>query len=373
MKKVLLICYALWIFLVVGCDSTQALRPQPTLIPSNKFSTSYAFITNELADSLIEISILRSPELQSELFEVGYIPEDNVVVGVYSDRGTVAGWNVDNSTPAFTHELGIVTPKDLVFTTSGKNIIGAMDHVFKTGSLNNIEYLNGLAVWDVRTGVMLKCFTYPCQQNSGEKDGFLGFVVDKDQQWNAAFSERGISILRSSDDFIIWSGEVTPIDASYQWDIGSVAFDPANNRYAIVFQEGRINVSDIDHPLNYDTIAQGTKEDRIPITDTQIDITGRRLVVARGTTTKVLNLNNGKVLLEINVSNPVLAFDQTGELLFVGSVNKLAVYSIETAEKIAEFDTTGITSLAISEDNRLVIWGDTQGQIHIWAKPLSEP
>lgn len=198
-------------------------------------------------------------------------------------------------------------------------------------------------------------------------------MVDKDQQWNAAFSERGISILRSSDDFIIWSGEVTPIDASYQWDIGSVAFDPANNRYAIVFQEGRINVSDIDHPLNYDTIAQGTKEDRIPITDTQIDITGRRLVVARGTTTKVLNLNNGKVLLEINVSNPVLAFDQTGELLFVGSVNKLAVYSIETAEKIAEFDTTGITSLAISEDNRLVIWGDTQGQIHIWAKPLSEP
>jgi hypothetical protein len=373
-KRITLQCYASWILLLIGCVPSQPFQAQPTLASLNEFNTHYEFITDKVVDSLTEISLLSSPQLRSELYEVGYIARDNVAVGVYRDLGTVAGWNIETSAITFNHELGIVTAKGVTFTASGKNVVGAMGHFLKTDALgHNIEYLSGIAVWDVRTGTMLKCLAYRCRQNSDEEDGFLGFAVDRDQNWDAAFSENGISILRSSDDFIIWSGEVTAVDASYQWDIGSVAFDPVHHRYAIIFQEGRVYVSDIDHPLSYDTIARGEKGDIVPIIDAQIDATGRWLVFARGETTKVLNLNNGKVLLEINVSNPVLAFDETGELLFVGSANKLAIYSIEKAEKIAEYDAVGITSLAISEDNRLVIWGDTQGVIHVWAKPLVNP
>jgi hypothetical protein len=33
---------------------------------------------------------------------------------------------------------------------------------------------------------------------------------------------------------------------------------------------------------------------------------------------------------------------------------------------IKEFATPKITSLSISSDNRLLIWGDREGTIHVW-------
>jgi WD40 repeat protein len=327
----------------------------------------------EMANSLVEIALLNSPSLSSRLLKVGYISEDNIVVGVYTDGGVIAGWNVGSSTVVFTHELGIVTPKALDFAASGKKLFGVMDHVFKSNDLNqNIEYLNGIALWDVRTGILLKCITYPCQNNSGKRDGFLGHAVDMDGKLDATFFEGLINISDLSNDTIILNHEINAIDAPYQWQIGSVAFDTHNHRYAVVFQEGRIYVSDIEKPLNYHVIAKGVKGDIVNIFDAQIDPTGRWLVVARGDKTSVLNLDNGKVLLEISTSNPKLAFDRLGEFLFVGSEDNLTIYSLEKASKTSEYAVNGITTIAVSEDNRLVIWGDVQGGIHIWASPLSK-
>jgi WD40 repeat protein len=368
MKKYFFVIHIITVlFILSACAALPTVRVVPTLGAPTDFTKDYPPLSSETISLLSEVGLLSSPEFVSPLLKVGYISEDNIVVGVYSNGGTVVGWNIDKSTLAFAHELGILTAKSLTFAASGEKVVGAMDRVLKADSLNrNIEYLNGIAVWDVRTGALLKCYAYPCQENSGEPDGFLGFAVDADLNWQAIFSERIITLLRLSDDSVVVAGEVTPIDASYQWEIGSVAFDPVNHRYAIVFQEGRVYVSDIDRPLNRRVIAKGKKGDLIAITDAQIDPTGRWLMVARGSETSVLDLDNGDILLQIDVADPVLAFDRTGELLFIGANNKLKIYSMAVDSKVSEYDTPNITSLAISEDNRLVIWGDKLGAIHIW-------
>lgn len=357
-------------FTLTACVSLLSNSPAPTLIPPNEFTQAYEPLSEEAVSSLVEMTSVNSSSLNSPLLKVGYISEDNIILGIYSDGGTVAGWEADTATIAFTHKLGIVTSKGLALIESGKNLIGATKHNFKP---QNIEYVNGIALWDVRTGVLIRCITYPCQGTSTSGDGFLGLAVSDNGKWLAIYSESGIGISGVSDDTPSLYYNINDVDFSYPWDIGSVAFDEKHRRYAVVFQEGRVYVSNNETSTNYHTIAKGTKGDGIVVADAQIDPTGRWLVVARGDKTQVRNLDNGKVLFQIGVSNPVLSFNQTGELLFVGSENKLAIYSIDTAEKIAEYDAVGITSLAISEDNRIVIWGDVQGAIHIWAKPLPNP
>jgi len=375
MKNQTLLTLFLWASLtLVSCVTSHPTTATPKLTLPNEFTQGYEPLEHEVADSLDDATVISSPLYHSPLLEVGYIHEDNTVVGVYSDRGVVTGWRVDTTDLAFAYELGIVTSKALTLIGSGKYVIGAREHNFKPNSSNqDIEYVNGIGLWDVRAGNLIKCLSFPCQGAPLPRDGFLGLAVDTDGNQLAVFSETGYSLISIFEDAP--SLHITPIalDSPYHWRIGSIVLDNLNSRYIIIFQEGRIHVYEGEKITSYRIIAEGVKGDIIPVTDAQIDPTGRWLVFARGDTTKVLSLDNRKILLEVNVPNPVLAFDETGELLFVGSANKLTIYRVETGEKIAEYDTVGITSLAISEDNRLVIWGDTQGAIHVWAKPLSQP
>ena len=249
--------------------------------------------------------------------------------------------------------------------------MGATEHNFAPNVLNeNIEYISGIGLWDVTTGALLKCISEPCQEGSEQPYGDLGVVIKDDLSSVAAFSEVVLGITNFSGESSGFILTINPPDAPYIWSIGAVAFDEWNNRYVVIFQEGRIDVSRDMDAFHYRVLAEGEQGDRTPIDDAQIDPTGQWLVIARGDKTRVLNLNSGNTLLQFDVSRPVLSFDQTGKLLFVGSGNKIAIYSIESAEKIVEYDTSGITSLSISEDNRLVIWGDKEGKIHVWAKSL---
>lgn len=370
-KKYIFVIHILSVlFILPACTARQTVSVTPTLLSPNDFTKLYDPLNHETVSLLSEAKLLSSPELDSPLFKLGYISEDNIVVGVYQERGTLVGWKVDTEDIVFTHALGIVTSKDLVFVAGAKKLVGATERNFKRDIHDqNIEYINGIALWDVYTGGVIDCITYPCQGNTNPRDGFLGSSVDVNGIWNATYWEGSISLLNLSDKSINLYYDINPEDASYQWQIGSVVFDSVNERYAIIFQEARIYVSDIKRPLGYHEIAEGVKGDVTMISDAQIDPTGNWLVVARGSEARVFDLDNGDVLLQIDVADPVLAFDRTGELLFVGANDKLLIYSIANGAKVSEYDALGITSLAVSEDNRLVIWGDVQGKIHVLGKP----
>jgi WD40 repeat protein len=369
-KQTTLVINLFMLILLASCKSSYSSKATPTLAPPNEFTQAYQLLTEELVDSLIETTLLSSLSLNSLLLKVGYLDEGNIVVGIYSEGGTVTGWNANTGSLAFSHELGIVTSKALFLISSGKYLIGATEHNFKFNWSNQqTEYVDGIGLWDVRTGALIKCLTFPCEETPPQQDGFLGLAVDSNGKWLGIFSETGLSLTSVFDDSPSLSIDLGSGASPYVWQIGSIAFDEVNSRYVLVFQEGAIDISTIENPLSYRTLTKGTKGEYEIITEAKIDPTGRLLVVARGNETSVFDLDNGDVLLQIDADNPVLAFDQTGELLFVGARDNLAIYSIGKKSKISDYKTSGITSLAISEDNRLIIWGDTQGKIHIWGKP----
>lgn len=365
----LIVCCAL-----IGCVSAPSKTGLPTLISPNEFTREYEPLRVDIVSSLSEVSSYNPGPLSGPIVKTGYISKSNIVVGIYENGAKIAGWKADSATLVFAHELNIVTSKALYLTQSGEKLIGATGHNFKSNVLNqNVEYIDGIGLWDVPTGALLKCISYPCQERSVQPDGFLGVAIKDDLSSVATFSEVVLGITSLSGESSGFTSAINPPDAPYNWNIGAVAFDEWNDRYVVILQEGRIYVSDDVSSIRYRVLIDGKQGDLIPIDDVQISPTGQWLVLARGNKTQILRLDKGTVLLEIEVPNPELAFDQMGNMLFVGSGNKLTVYRVKTGEKLAEYDTVGITSLAISEDNRLLIWGDKGGHIHVWAKLLSQP
>ncbi|MGD0752476.1 MAG: hypothetical protein ABSA23_13855, partial [Anaerolineales bacterium] len=65
----------------------------------------------------------------------------------------------------------------------------------------------------------------------------------------------------------------------------------------------------------------------------------------------------------------LLAFDRSEQLLFVGTNDAISVIDLAEKSTLTTISTAGLTTFTISSDNRLLIWGDSKGAIHIWGIP----
>lgn len=85
-----------------------------------------------------------------------------------------------------------------------------------------------------------------------------------------------------------------------------------------------------------------------------------------------LGITKTTQLLEFPIDDgQMIAFDRTGEVLFIGTTSGLKLLDIDSLEIIGEYPTgVEVTSLFISRDNRLLVWGDTEGNLHIWGVPV---
>ncbi len=79
-----------------------------------------------------------------------------------------------------------------------------------------------------------------------------------------------------------------------------------------------------------------------------------------------------RIGLDISLNGgELLAFDRTGEILVVAAGEKLIFFDLKRNKQVAEYALeTEVTSLYFSRDNRLLIWGDADGNVHLWGVPL---
>jgi WD40 repeat protein len=360
--------FASWV--LIAC----AASPPVTILtpaPANLYTGNYLRLDTQAAGSLTEIVALEVEEHSTRVIAVQYLSDTNRVLAVYEGDGSVIGWDVDTKTTVFEYDLHIASAKALLYIKSRNWLIGATEHLFKSNRLHrSIEYVNGLAIWDVNTGELISCVTYPCQQNSSGRDGYLGAAVDANGRWLYIFTEVTYELADLSNDKEGPSIGVNDLDAPYQWNIGAIAAGGRHDRYAIVFQEGRIGISAIDDIRPYHILAEGKEGELGEIKAAKFDPSGRWLAIVRDNYLSVWQVEDEQAYFEDEVKDFVeLIFDQTGQLLIVASENKISTWSLDTKTRLAEYQATGITALSLSDDDRLLIWGDQNGQVHLWGIP----
>jgi WD40 repeat protein len=67
-----------------------------------------------------------------------------------------------------------------------------------------------------------------------------------------------------------------------------------------------------------------------------------------------------------------IAFDRLGKMLALGTKRGITIYDVAKGKQIAEFNVGEVTALYFTRDNRLLVWGDAEGNIHLWGVPKDE-
>jgi hypothetical protein len=163
----------------------------------------------------------------------------------------------------------------------------------------------------------------------------------------------------------------------YWWNIGHIAYDHVNQRYAIIYQEGRVETESLAQinvgPFSFSSfstgLTEGTEGEFADIPVALFDPSGNWLAYIRADQLIIwrFDQNSRQPFFETEIHDAhSLLFDQTGKLLFVALKDKIVILDVSQKKMVAEYSTPGITSFNLSEDNRLLIWGDESGAIHIW-------
>jgi WD40 repeat protein len=141
---------------------------------------------------------------------------------------------------------------------------------------------------------------------------------------------------------------------------------------AVVYQEGKITLEPIvtHGPLIHITELQNGMENELePIHFALFDRSGKWLAIVRGNQLSVWSVGSWakKIVYQEEVGAVHgLSFNPSGTLLFLATEDKIRVIGLAKKRLEAEFNTPNITSLDISEDNRLLFWGDETGTVHVW-------
>jgi WD40 repeat protein len=165
-----------------------------------------------------------------------------------------------------------------------------------------------------------------------------------------------------------------PEDALGLLTIDRVALDETGGLLAVAFRQGIVRVYGFQGPANLDvryrlelgnrTFGPLRKVDAITF-----DPTGSWLAMLRSEQLQLWELRSSQrepSLVTQVESAKKLAFDRSSTVLIVGTNRSLLFFELSSGKLLASYPTPTVTSIALSPDGRLVLWGDAEGTIHIW-------
>jgi len=364
---------------LAGC--TSAATPSTHALEEPNSFTANLLSLDSKPDQLTEIYGLNPTWESGSVWAVQYAIEQNRVYAAYGDDGRVVEWGLDTRKVLVIHKSGIASQQGLQFSDDSKLILGPTGQIAEksqyTERFNN--FISGIAIWSVQTGDLVKCLSNPCHQvpskHSGEE---IGAIMDTPGTHVILYSEFGLNVLDLTDKIPPQGILINGPDSEYWWNIGRVAFDSFHQRYVIICQEGRIEMASIAPPRNgffrgVDVLIEGKKNELSDIPAAVFDPSGSWLAFIRGDQLAIWKIggHSGDLFLEDRINTAFdLLFDKTGRFLFIASKDKIDVLDVDRKIMAAGYSTPKITAFDISEDNRLLIWGDENGILHVLGIPM---
>lgn len=350
-------------------------------VNANEFSRNFVPFNLENVKKLENIVTWQTTEAKSPISKIQYSISKNKLTIASDETGTITVIDVGTGSVISQIVLGLSNFHTFNITSDGSFLLGGVQYeeVLKK-TTNRYEQI---AVWNASTGLIEECVSEGCSTDTGdisEDEIYLGAIMDNAFENLVSFDEDTYLFSVYSNNELAYSGIalINSPDSDDWKKIGDIAIDSTNHRLAIIFQEGEIQL---------DTITSSDKTSLIPLKfserlnrddDNQpqeiqksiFDVNGRWLAVVIGDNLAVWDVDGwGKKQLLAHEVGQIhgLSFDMEGALLFVGGKDQILIFGLRNKEIIAQLNTPNISTFCISEDNRLLFWGDDEGNIHVWA------
>jgi WD40 repeat protein len=312
--------------------------------------------------------------------------QDDSLLVVYSN-GIFRRWDLNAMQSVAEFNFLAASPRGVNFSADGSLVI-------TPGSVVTAAELNGYSVWDTRTGEVVVCEGPQCPEGwSHLKTALAGTGLTPNARWiidylDSYIHANGIQIRISGS----WNIDSDPYDISDN-TISRIAFDSTGSYIACATEEGRLLVFDIENLFNptgrtnEDIIAgrgegegslikiksrqYGSYQVDAHIITTDLVFDDTRTWLAQLTNQDLIVWDLRRVVfprrMKISVEGgSVLAFNHAGNLLAVGTEKGIILFDLGGQKQIASFEVGEVTALYFSRDDRLLLWGDSDGAIHLW-------
>lgn len=369
---VVLICM---LILLAGCKSRAGEE-----LPSNEFSQRYAPLRTDNLDQLVEVDAWEVMETGDLISLIKHNLNLNRLTVISEQTQRVVLFAIEGEETIAQQVVDIPDLRVLGIDKEGEKLLVGRSGQRLSEQEKPQEYFHWFALWNVTSGSLDKCISGTCTGELTDPDQIayadIGAVMDAETV--VAYDEDAYSTVILSPGNGGGVALVNSPDADYWWHIGKIAVNSDQNRLAVVFQEEGITLYKISEPDSWwplawiDVLARGEENQLQPIHEAIFDPDGGWLAIVRGQDLIIWRVHGWqREVFREQVGNVLgIQFNPSDELLFIGRDNAINVISPKERRMVFEMQAPGITTLDISDDNRLLFWGDEHGTVHAWGIPI---
>jgi len=267
--------------------------------------------------------------------------------------------------------------------------------VITPGSVSHTLELNGYTIWDTQSGEIIDCIGHHCPGGWAQINSYqTGIGLTPNNKWIIGYlasflHANGVSLRMAGT----WDIDDDPYDTS-DITINNIAFDSSGYYLACATEENQVYVFDVDELFNpagidNEDILTGSGRPAVtsfpPIRSRQygnydpdaktitndLAFDDTRSWLAQLTEDNLVIWDLRKTIfprwMQIPVKDAsVLAFNHAGNLLAVGTDREILFFDLESRSQVVSISVGEVTELYFSRDDRLLVWGDADGTIHLW-------
>lgn len=354
--------------------------------PISEFMDQFNDVDNS-ARWMKEFAVISPTEKNGPVAAISESPDRKQVLVVYAN-GTVLRWDIEKHT-VLSQFTVTGAPMKAMFSTDGSRLL------IPGGDMKGYE------VWDTDQGNIVYCelapnCPYEFQFQSEWKDdlylspnGKMGFSVDNG---GVAFEPFGYE----NTDYalhtrVTWCNDLTVLKDGWQdrlfIGLHKISLSPSQQYIAYAVEYGDICIFDLPSFIHWDpetgqqlfssprkwqhhAIPGAEKHTRVR--DLKFAPQNRWLAALTDYSLTIWDLTDAFAAPKVSEKSPspntVMTFSRSGHTLIVGGQNGLRFYDYLWGNPAVFFiETASVTALYVSQDNQLLIWGDDDGNIHLWS------
>jgi len=332
------------------------------------------------ATGLQELGILVPGTSSGSIETMIVAPSNNKLIVVYRD-GYVREWDLETNKEVSAFDVGFVAYQATSFSSDGLRLITPSAIVTKAVESNYDSFpaVEAVNLWDTQAGKQVGCFGFTCDPARKNYASLTrGATLSPNGRWLVEYTDSTLTFQDLYDQLPTTITSLNNPDGHSDRHISRFAFDLSGEYFVVAYAEGPVALYDFDDAvLDGDswtgalTLGQ-SDSDHLPAQSLIIDDTRSWLASLRRSRINIWNLRTRSrepFLYEVVSASTTMAFDHSGQFLFIGADSKLMVLNLASESLLAQYEANEISAVAISPDNRLVVWGDTSGTVHIWGAP----
>jgi WD40 repeat protein len=313
-----------------------------------------------------EIAVMQAVESKNPITGICYQDQTNSLFTVDSKDGILMRWDVDSGDIETSSDINIHSFSTLQFIEDCNKLFGAKQVEFRSGRANIVvEYIDDVHLWDTLTSEVIRCWGR-CDEDVQGDPIQIGAIIDESGEKRIDYYDSGYSLtegfLLSKSVFVRGIEETSPT-------VGQIVFSPSSTKFVIAYLEGGIRINDNRW------IKKNSSNDKHKVVELVIDPTEKYIARIQDhylTVWKVGVFSKQEIVhTKLGEENQII-FDKSGQFMFVGGQGHIQIWDMTQNQMIHEVLAKGISSMTISDDNRLLVWGDEYGNIHFWGLKESE-